>query len=116
MRIQWRNFLTGRDDATVFNVSFLSRPAEWHAAAVGFGTGVLTALALAFGVGQLHTILVTIGGSSLVGLGMLRTLRQSGHWGDVMREPAYAAGAAFLGLLVGMGIATWLSFLSLGGL
>lgn len=30
-----RHFLTGRDDATIYNVSVLSSPAEWHAAAMG---------------------------------------------------------------------------------
>jgi len=111
-----RNFLTGRDDATVFNVSFLSRPAEWHALSVGALTGIITALALAFGVDRLHAILVTVGGGGLVGVGMLRTLRESGHWQDVLREPAYAGGGYLLGLVVGLGIATWLSFLTLGGL
>lgn len=88
--INWKNFLTGKDDATIGNVTFLSRPAEWHAAAVGLVAGLTGQKAVIVGL-----CLYLLGRET----GQMSKLPDNLHIKDAMREPAYALG----GLLLGMG-------------
>jgi hypothetical protein len=88
--VQWHHFLTGADDPTLYNVSFLSRPAEWHAIGLGALVGATghQAAIVAF-------ILYLLGRETKY-LGLADTL----HARDALREPAYAALGLALGLIL----------------
>jgi hypothetical protein len=86
--LRLRHFLTGKDDATIGNVTFLSRPAEWHAVAVGFIAGLS-------GSKELIVMLCMY----LLGreTGQFSEVPDNLHVKDAMREPAYALGGLLLG-------------------
>lgn len=91
--VKWRHFLTGRDDATVWNVSFLSRPAEWHALAVGVFAVLFPDLFLTVAPAELQALVVGVpfaglGAAYTVGRG-LRKYADTLHYRDALREPAY---------------------------
>lgn len=91
--VKWRHFLTGRDDATLWNVSFLSRPAEWHALAVGVFAVLFPDLFLTVAPAELQALVVGVpfvglGGAYTIGRG-LRKYADTLHYRDALREPAY---------------------------
>lgn len=89
---KWRNFLTGRDDATLFNVSFLSKPAEWHAVAVGF--------VIAAPTGPLFDTAAAGWGLKQYLEHMARKADDGLHYKDALNEPAYFALGFGIGGLV----------------
>lgn len=87
-KIRWRHFLTGKDDATINNVSFLSRPAEVHALGVGFVAGLSGSKELIVAL-----CLYLLGRET----GQMSKLPDNLHVRDAMREPAYSLGGVLLG-------------------
>lgn len=85
--IHWSHFLTGRDDRTIWNVSFLSRPAEWHAVGVGAAVGL---------TGRVELLSALVAYLLGRGTGKLPDVK---HIKDAGREPAYALFGLVLGLL-----------------
>lgn len=99
--IHWHHFLTGRDDRTIYNVSFLSKPSEWHALGVGFAVGAT------LGVEGLAVLASYILGRQT------RAAPDIPHVRDAIREPVYTA----LGAVFGLGVRAYFGVeLSLGGL
>jgi hypothetical protein len=102
--VKWSHFLTGRDDATVWNVSFLSSPAEWHALAVGVLAVVAPDVFMSVAPAELQAL---VAGVQSVGLGAaysagrgLRKYADSLHFRDALREPAYTTLGVMLGFVV----------------
>lgn len=89
--IDWRAFLTGRDDPTISNVSFLSNPREKHAVAVGIIAGVTGSKTAIVGL-----CLYLLGRESKA----VAELPESLHLRDALREPGYA----LLGVGIGVGL------------
>lgn len=101
--IKWSHFLTGRDDATIGNVTFLSRPAEWHALAVGLAAGLTGSKEVIVAL-----TLYLLGRET----GQMSKLPDNLHIRDAMREPAYALGGLLLGMAVhavAWGLPTWVA-------
>lgn len=92
--IKWHHFLTGKDDATIDNITFLSRPAEWHAVGVGFVAGITASKTV------LTALAMYLLGRSNKFLAILDNLPDTLHARDAVREPAYAAGGAVVGFVV----------------
>jgi hypothetical protein len=91
--VKWSHFLTGRDDATVWNVSFLSNPAEWHALAVGVLAVIAPDVFMSVAPAELQALVaglpfVGLGAAYSVGRG-LRKYADTLHFRDALREPAY---------------------------
>lgn len=99
MKIRWENFLTGDDDKTVGRVTFLSRPREWHAVAVGAVAAVVFLLAQRYSFEAIRNLAVLYGGAGTARR-MVRAFRGSGHVRDAMKEPAYAALGAVIGVVI----------------
>jgi len=102
--VRWSHFLTGRDDATVWNVSFLSSPAEWHALAVGVFAVLAPDVFMAVAPAELQAL---VAGLQSVGLGAaysagrgLRKYADTLHFRDALREPAYTTLGVSLALAV----------------
>lgn len=92
--INWKNFLTGKDDATISNVTVLSRPAEWHSIMSGLLIGI---------TGEKIAVLALVGyilGRETRLLALVEHLPEGLHKNDTKKEPAYAA----TGMLIGMAI------------
>ena len=85
--------MTGKDDATIANVTFLSRPAEWHAVLIGLLCGFTGSKTV------LMALIAYIMGRSNKLLSYLDSLPDTLHAKDAMREPAYAAAGAAIGLI-----------------
>lgn len=84
--VRWHHFLTGADDRTIYNVSFLSSPNEWHAVGVGFS------VAATLGVEGLAVLASYVLGRQT------RAAPDIPHLRDAIREPVYTAIGAVLGL------------------
>lgn len=92
VEVNWTHFLTGRDDATIANVSFLSKPKEWHALAVGFAGGVGPAVGVDIGTSGMASGLYSLG------RGAKSLADKPGHYKDAAEEPAYTALGFVLGI------------------
>jgi len=91
--VKWSHFVTGRDDTTVWKLSFLSTPAEWHALAVGVFAVFAPDVFMSAAPPELQALVV---GPKFVGLGAaysvgrgLGKYADTLHFRDALREPAY---------------------------
>lgn len=97
VEVNWKHFLTGVDDRTINNITFLSRPSEVHAAAVGIVAVVAPSI-----VGLPPTAAVTGAGMYVLGRTVKRWAKSSNlHLRDAAEEPAYfALGYALMSLIM----------------
>lgn len=93
--IQWGNFITPEDDATILNISFLSNIPEKHAIMVGLLVGLSGEKWMAMAL-----IAYVTGGESKTIRKLRKHLPDTLHMRDSVKEIAYT-GFSFL---IGLGI------------